>query len=46
MDIVVVFRHTRAKNGVGVLVEKGLVDQVVELKPKSDRIMLIRLVVG
>jgi len=36
----------RAKNGVGILVEKDLVEQVVEVRCKSDRIMYVKLVVG
>ena len=33
------------KNRVGIMVEKGLVEQVVEGRRKSDRIMSIKLVV-
>jgi len=36
----------RAKNGVGILVDKELVDSVVEVSHKSDRIMAIKIVVG
>ena len=36
----------RAKNGVGILVDKELVDYVVEVNRKSDRIMVIKVVVG
>jgi len=36
----------RAKNGVGILVDKELVDSVVEVSRKSDRIMAIKVVVG
>ena len=36
----------RAKNGVGILVVKELVDSVVEVKRKSDKIMAIKAVVG
>jgi len=36
----------RVTNGVGVSVKKELVDQVVEVRRKSDRIMSIKLVVG
>ena len=36
----------KAKNGVGILVEKELVDFVVEVRRKSDRIMAIKVVVG
>jgi len=36
----------RARNGVGILVEKELTDQVVEVRRKSDRIMSINLVLG
>jgi len=35
-----------AKNGVGILVDKELVDSVVEVSHKSDRIMAIKVVVG
>ena len=37
---------TRVSNGVGILVEKQLVDQIVEVRHKSGCIMLIKLVVG
>jgi len=37
---------TKVRNGVGILVDKELVDQVVEVRHKSDNIMLIKLVVG
>jgi len=40
------FGSTRARNGVCILVERELVDRVVEVICKSDRIMAIRLVVG
>jgi len=36
---------TRVRNGVGILVDKGLVDRVIEVKCKSDYIMSIKLVV-
>ena len=36
----------RATNRVGILVKKDLVEQVVEVRCKSDRIMSIKLVVG
>ena len=36
----------RATNGVGVLIKKELVGQVVEVKRKNDLIMSIKLVVG
>ena len=36
----------RNTNGVGVLIKKELVEQVVEVRRKSDRIMSIKLVVG
>ena len=39
-------RSSRAKNGVGILVDKELVDSVVEVSRKSDRIMAIKVVVG
>ena len=37
---------SKARNGVGILVEKELVDFVVEVKRKSDRIMAIKVLVG
>ena len=37
---------SRARNGVGILVEKELIDRVVEVRRKSDRIMSIKLVLG
>ena len=37
---------SRARNGVGILIERQLVDRVVEVRRKSDRIMAIKLVVG
>jgi len=37
---------SNAKNGVGILVVKELVDFVVEVRHKSDRIMAIKVVVG
>jgi len=36
----------RTANGVGTLIEKELVEQVVEVRRKSDRIMSVKLVVG
>jgi len=36
----------KARNGVGILVVKELVDFVVEVRRKSDRIMAIKVVVG
>ena len=33
-------------NGVGVLIKKDLMEQVVEVRRKSDRIMSVKLVVG
>jgi len=36
----------RAKNGVGILIEEELVEQVVEVKRNNDRIMCVKLVVG
>ena len=36
----------RAKNGVGILVGKELVKQVVKVRRKNDRIMYAKLVVG
>jgi len=35
---------TRARNGVGILVEKELIDRVVEVRHKNDRVMSIKLV--
>ena len=37
---------TRARNGVGILVDKELTDRVVEVRRKSNCIMSIKLVVG
>ena len=37
---------SRAKNGMGILVDKKLSDQVVEVSCKSDSIMSIKLVSG
>ena len=36
----------RTANGVGILVKRDLVEQVVEVRQKSDRIMSIKLIVG
>jgi len=36
----------RVKNGIGILIDKELVDSVVEVSPKSDRIIAIKVVVG
>ena len=36
----------RAANGVGILVKKDLVEQVVEVRRKSECIMSVKLVVG
>ena len=36
----------RTKNGVGILVNKELVEQVVEIRRKSGRIIFIKLVVA
>jgi len=38
--------YNRAKNGVGILVGNDLVDQVVDVRCKSDRITYVKLVVG
>jgi len=35
----------RTANGVGILAKRDLVEQVVEMRHKSDRIMSIKLVV-
>jgi len=35
----------KARNGVGILVEKELVDSVVEVRRRSDRIMAIKVLV-
>jgi len=37
---------SNARNGVGILVLKELVDFVVEVRRTSDRIMAIKVVVG
>ena len=39
-------RSIKAKNEVGILVEKELADFVVEVRYKSDRIMAIKVLVG
>ena len=36
----------KARNGVGILVDKELIDFVVEVRRKSDRIMAIKVVMG
>jgi len=36
----------KGKNGVNILVDKELVDFVIEMRCKSDRIMAIKVVVG
>jgi len=36
----------RGKNRVGILIEKELVEQVVEVRRKSDRIMFVELFMG
>ena len=36
----------RARNGVGILVEMELVNFVVEVRRKSDRIMAVKVLVG
>jgi len=36
----------RTTNGVGILVKRDLVEQVVEVMHKSDRIISIKLVIG
>ena len=36
----------RTRNGVGIMVEQRLIEQVVEVRHKSDHIMSIKLVVG
>ena len=37
---------SKARNGVGILVEKDLVDFVVEVRRKSNRIMAIKVLGG
>ena len=37
---------SKARKGVGILVENELVDFVVEMRRKSDRVMAIKVVVG
>jgi len=37
---------SKARNGLGILVDKELVNFVVEVRHKSDRIMAIKVVVG
>ena len=41
-----VFGSFKVRNGVGILVERELVDFVVEVSRKSDRIMAIKVLVG
>ena len=36
----------KARNGVGILVEKELVDSVIEVRRKSDQIMVIKILIG
>ena len=36
----------KTKNGVGIIVAKDLRDDVVEVRRKGDRILLIKLVLG
>lgn len=36
----------RGKNGVGILIDRELRDQVVEIKRVNNRLMAIKLVVG
>ena len=36
----------RCRNGVGILIAKGLVENVVAVIRKGDRIMLVKLVIG
>ena len=36
----------RARNGVGILIDKELTDRVIEVRGKSDGIMSIKLVPG
>jgi len=37
---------SRGRNGVGIFIEKELIDRVVGVRRKSDRIMSIKLVLG
>ncbi|KAL6502451.1 hypothetical protein OROHE_024456 [Orobanche hederae] len=39
-------RKDRSRNGVGIVIDKEMIDDVVEVSRKSDRIMSIRLVIG
>ncbi|KAL6561231.1 hypothetical protein OROMI_016832 [Orobanche minor] len=36
----------RSRNGVGIFIDKEMIDNVVEVSRKSDRIMSIKLVIG
>ncbi|KAL6537654.1 hypothetical protein OROHE_012281 [Orobanche hederae] len=36
----------RSRNGVGIVIDKEMIDDVVEVSRKSDRIMSIKLVIG
>ncbi|XP_056685835.1 uncharacterized protein [Spinacia oleracea] len=37
---------TRGRNGVGILIDRDYIDDVVDVSRKSDRIMSIKLVIG
>src|SRR5438105_9439032 len=37
---------TSDKNGVGILIDKSLKDEVVDVRRQGDRIILVKLVVG
>ncbi|KAJ7982244.1 Retrovirus-related Pol polyprotein LINE-1 [Quillaja saponaria] len=37
---------TRNRNGVAIIVDENLKDEVVEIKRKSDRIILVKLMIG
>ena len=39
-------RTTANRNGVGVLIDKSLKDDVVDVRRRGDRIILVKLVVG
>ena len=36
----------RNRNGVGVIIDKQLIEDVVEIRRKGDRILLVKLILG
>ena len=41
-----VYRRDRNRNGVGVIINKQLLKNVVEARRKGDRILLVKLILG